>query len=296
MKSGELMEAHLFYRLWLAIGLGPVNRRIRWLLDKYIFPEAIFEALQEGSLQGLSLNELNSLKNVTHRQIEHLYKSCIEKGIQIYSPDDEAFPISLSEIDDPPNLIFCYGNLEEIHIKPSIAIIGARDADDYAVSAAERISAELSAKGITIISGFARGIDSAAHRAALDSGGQTIAVLGCGISYDYPRNSRGLKERIAQNGIVISEYFPSSDPKPENFKIRNRIVSGLSDGILVIQAGERSGTLNTASHGLSQGKDIFVLTPHDVFDDGYKGSIGLLRDGAIPVYSSKDILNNLAEH
>ncbi|MDE6149116.1 MAG: DNA-protecting protein DprA, partial [Ruminococcus sp.] len=183
-----------------------------------------------------------------------------------------------------------------IYINPSIAIIGARDADDYAISATKRISAELSAKGITIISGFARGIDSAAHQAALSSSGQTIAVLGCGIDYDYPRNSRNFKEQIAQNGAVISEYFPSSAPLPENFKVRNRIVSGLSDGILVIQAGESSGTLNTASHGLTQGKDIFVMPPHDIFSKYYKGNIGLLRDGAIPVYSSNDILNNMARY
>ncbi|MDE6148839.1 MAG: hypothetical protein K2F81_01925, partial [Ruminococcus sp.] len=113
------MEKHLLYRLWLAIGLGPVNRRISQLLEKYISPEAIFEAFQEGSLKGLTDNELYSLKNVTSSQIEYLYKNCLENGINIYSPDDDVFPHSLLEIDNPPNLLFCYGNLEKIYINPS---------------------------------------------------------------------------------------------------------------------------------------------------------------------------------
>ena len=184
------MKKHILCRLWLAIGLGPVSTRISKLLDQYIFPEAVYEAFQEGSLQGLNRNELQSLKNVTSDQIEYLYNSCIENGIKIYSPDDEGFPRRLSEIDNPPNLLFCYGDLTKIHIKPSISIIGARNADDYSILAANRLSSLLSAQGITIISGFARGIDSAAHQAAIASGGQTIAVLGCGINYDYPRNSR----------------------------------------------------------------------------------------------------------
>lgn len=290
------MEKHILYRLWLAIGLGPVSTRISRLLDQYIFPEAVYEAFQKGCLQGLNRNELQCLKNVTSDQIEYLYNSCIENGIKIYSPDDEGFPRRLSEIDNPPNLLFCYGDLTKIHIKPSISIIGARNADDYSILAANRLSSLLSAQGITIISGFARGIDSAAHQAAIASGGQTIAVLGCGINYDYPRNSRSFKKQIAQSGAVISEYFPSSAPAPENFKVRNRIVSGLSDGILVIQAGERSGTLNTASHALAQGKDIFVLPPHDIFSNDYKGNTGLLRDGAIPVYSAKDIINSMTSY
>lgn len=288
------MDELLLYRLWLTIGLGPANRRINQLLDKYLSPDVIFQILQSGTNPGLTAAELRNLKSVTLSQVEYLFKSCTDSGIEIISADSDAYPGKLLEIDNPPNILFSYGSPDKTHVTPSVAIIGARDADDYALTATEQLSYELSAQGITIISGFARGIDSAAHRGALSAKGQTVAVLGCGIGYDYPRNSRNLKRQIAQNGAVLSEYFPSSVPARENFKIRNRIVSGLADGIVVIQAGERSGTLNTVSHGLTQGKDIFVLPPHDIFSEHYRGNIGLLRDGAIPVYSSKDIINHLA--
>lgn len=287
------IEKYLISRLWLAIGLGPGNRRVNKLLEKYIFPETVFDAFQSGERLELMPQEIKSLKSVTLSQIEYLYNSCVESGIKIYTPEDDAFPRTLLEIDNPPNVLFSYGRLEDIHINPSVAIIGARDADDYSLSAAEILSARLSEQEVTVISGFARGIDTAAHNGALNAGGKTIAVLGCGIKYDYPRHSGSFKERVAQNGAVISEYFPSASPERENFKVRNRIVSGLSNGILVIQAGERSGTLNTVSHAISQGRDIFVLPPHDIFSDKYKGNCGLLRDGAIPVYSYKDIINSL---
>lgn len=286
------MDNNLLCRLWLAIGLGPTNRRINQLLEKYIFPETVYDEIQKSN-PGLADSEYQSLKNVSLHQAEYLYMQCFKNEINIYCPEDEAYPKLLLEIDNPPNILFTYGKLENIRLYPSIAVIGARDADDYAMTAAEILSSELASQGVTIVSGFARGIDSAAHHAAINSGGQTVAVLGCGLEYDYPRNSSRFKKLISQNGAVVTEYFPSAKPAPENFKIRNRIVSGLSNGILVIQAGDKSGTLNTASHAISQGRDIFAVPPHDIFSGKYRGNSGLLRDGAIPVYSVNDILNNL---
>lgn len=281
------------YWSWLTIGLSPCSRKKWLLLRDLIFPEAVYDAILQGETLGLTAQQLRNLRTTSISQAEYLIEECLNSGINVYCPDDEGYPRTLLDIDNPPTLLFTYGRLEDVRLSPSAAIIGAREADGYAMMAASNISAQLAQKGITIISGFARGIDSAAHRAALNAGSQTVAVLGCGLEYDYPRNSRAFKETIAANGAVISEFFPLAVPAPANFKIRNRIVAGLSNCIAVIQAAERSGTLNTAAHALTQGKDIFVLPPHDIFSGSYDGNIGLLRDGAVPIYSASDILNGM---
>ena len=281
------------YWAWLTIGLSPYNPRKSAILRDLIFPEAVYDAITSGERLGLTDNELKSLKSVSLAQAEYLFEDCQRRGINVYCPDDEGYPRRLREVENPPTLLFSYGKLENVRINPSVAVIGARQADEYALRCADIISQRLGERGVTVISGFAKGIDSAAHNGVLRGNGQTIAVLGCGLEYDYPMGSRRFKERIAENGAVVTEYFPNAKPLPENFKIRNRLVSGLSNGILVIQAGERSGTLNTVSHGISQGRDIFVLAPHDIFSGEYAGNIGLLRDGATPVYSVNDILTNL---
>lgn len=287
------MADTLKYWAWLTLGLYPHSRRAWKILSDMIFPETVYEAAANGDNLGFSEYELRKLRSVSLSQAEYLIESCQRRGINIYCPDDEAYPRRLLEIDSPPTMLFSYGDLNRVDFNPSVAVVGSREADDYAMHCADRLSYELAQNGVVVISGFARGIDSAAHGAALRSGGQTVAVLGCGLEYDYPRNSGKFKERIAETGAVISEYLPNARPDPENFKVRNRIVSGLSNGITVICAGRRSGTLNTASHAISQGKDVFVLPPHDIFSGGYDGNIGLLRDGAVPIYSLKDILNNL---
>lgn len=285
------MTSSAKYWAWLTIGLSPCNRKKWLLLRDYIFPEAIYDAIMQGETPDLSSLQLRSLRTTSLSQAEYLLEDCLDRGINVYCPDDDGYPKSLLEIDNPPSLLFSYGKTETTSFSPSVAIVGAREADEYAIKATMNIASELARRGVTIISGFARGIDTAAHRSALSAGSQTVAVLGCGLEYDYPRHSTAFKERIAENGAVISEFFPFAHPAPENFKIRNRIVAGLSDCIAVIQAGGRSGTLNTASHALSQGKDVFVLPPHDIFSGSYSGNVGLLRDGAAPIYSENDILH-----
>ena len=287
------MTDTLIYWVWLTIGLSPANRRKWILLKDKIVPEAIYLAINDGDKCDLTDIEYQRLKSVTLSQAEDFIADCHSRGINVYCPDDEAYPKRLLHIENPPTLLFAYGRLEDVQINPSVAIIGARDADEYALRSADILSYQLAQKGITIISGFARGIDSSAHNATLRAGGQTVAVLGCGLEYDYPMNSRKFKERIMEKGAVISEYFPNTRPLPENFKIRNRLVSGLSNGVVVIQAGQHSGTLNTVSHANAQGKDIFVMPPHDIFSGDFAGNIGLLRDGATPVYSANDIMVNL---
>ena len=147
-----------------------------------------------------------------------------------------------------------------------------------------------------MVSGFARGIDTAAHEGALAVEGSTVAVLGCGILHDYPRGTMRRKAEIAQRGAVISEYLPTSTPLAENFKVRNRLITGLADCVLVAEAGERSGSLNSAGHAANQGKELFVLPPHDIFSPSFKGQTALLEDGAQLALSPNDMLRYLRKN
>ncbi|MGN1113668.1 MAG: DNA-processing protein DprA [Oscillospiraceae bacterium] len=280
------------YWAWLTIGAFGSLRT--WTLLRTGFsPGKLYRIVKNGENPGFTPAEFKKLRNTSLHKAEYVLSTAKAHNINVYTPDDYGYPSKLLNIANPPAMLFSYGSLEDISISPSVAVIGSRSADDYALYAANTISRQLADKGITIISGFAKGIDSCAHNATLNAAGQTLAVLGCGIEYDYPHGTMPFKRRIAENGAVISEFFPAAEPKAENFKIRNRIISALSDGILVISAGKHSGTLNTVSHALDQGKDIFVLAPHDVFSGSYDGNIALLRDGATPVYSSADIFNSL---
>lgn len=286
---------NLIYWGWLSLALAPQNS-IKWNVLRRFSPEQIYDMIAHNENPGFSPVDFQKLKKYDLFYVEKTFENFFEDGINIYSPEDLSYPQKLLDIENPPTLLFSYGDLGAVDLGLSVAIIGSRVADDYALCCAGKISSDLASKGVSIISGFARGIDTAAHNGALRAGGQTVAVLGCGISFDYPRGTKMFKERIAENGAVISEYPPFAEPNRESFKVRNRIISGLSNGVAVVSAGMRSGTLNTVSHANSQGRDIFALPPMSIFDDNYKGNIALLRDGATPIYSYEDILVNLKRY
>lgn len=287
-----MLSNNLEYWGWLSLALSPQNST-KWSVLKDFSPELIYDMVLHNENPGFSPIDFRKLKSCNLHYVQQAFEDCYNEGINIYCPEDSAYPEKLFDIYNPPTILFSYGDLGAVDFNISAAVIGSRNADDYALYCAGRLSSELASKGVSIISGFARGIDSSAHNGALRGGGQTVAVLGCGIQYDYPRGTKKFKERIAENGAVISEYMPYTEPSHDSFKVRNRIISGLSDGIVVISAGMKSGTLNTISHGNSQGKDVFVLPPMDIFNENYQGNISLLRDGATPVYSYEDILTNL---
>lgn len=240
--------------------------------------------------------EAGSLGSASLRQAEELLEYCRGTGTEVFCPEDKGYPAKLRNIVNPPSVLFAKGRLEEIGFERSAAVIGARDPDEYSLNCTKRVSYELARNGVVVISGFARGIDTAAHEAAISAGGKTVAVLGCGTEYDYPRNSGALKRGICENGAVISEYFPAQRPCPENFKIRNRICSALSEAVVCMQASAVSGALNTAYHAAEQGKDIFVLPPRDIYAPQYQGQTALLRDGAELLLSPEDIISRLGEN
>lgn len=227
----------------------------------------------------------------THiEQSEEIIKYCDNNGIKIITYESEEYPERLRDIYNPPCILFCKGNLSFIDEEVCITIVGTRHPSPYSIRLAKRISEELTKVGTVIVSGFALGIDSMAHWGALKNGGRTVAVLGCGIDVAYPKENAEIKEVIAKRGAVISEFFPGTPPNGKNFPIRNRILSGLSLGTLVIEASAQSGSLITAECALQQGRDVFCIPPADVFDKRYSGVIKLLRDGAIPTFSHIDIM------
>jgi len=204
---------------------------------------------------------------------------------------DASYPLALHAIIDPPAVLWTRG-LEAALCAPAVAIVGARAASPYGLSVAGRLAADLAERGLVIVSGLARGVDSAAHRGALEANGRTIAVLGSGVDVIYPREHGDLARDIAELGVLVSELVPGTPPLPRFFPLRNRIISGLSRAVVVIEAGEKSGSLITARLALEQGREVLAV-PGNVLSGRNRGAHGLLRDGAKIVESADDILEEL---
>jgi DNA processing protein len=212
-------------------------------------------------------------------------------GISAVTWTDAAYPVALTTIADPPPLLWTRGRIDVLNL-PSVAIVGARAASPYGLSVAEQLAADLAARGLIVVSGLARGVDSAAHRGALSVGGATVAVLGSGVDVMYPPEHAALAEAINVEGAVVSELVPGTPPQPFFFPLRNRIISGLSRAVVVIEAGEKSGSLITARCALEQGRDVLAV-PGNVLSGRNRGAHALLRDGAKIVESADDILEEL---
>ena len=210
--------------------------------------------------------------------------------IHLLPADDPRYPTALLAIPDYPSELWYTGRLEALDA-PAVAIVGSRAASAVALEIASRLAADLAARGVTIVSGLARGVDSAAHRGAL-SQGRTIAVLGSGVDVIYPPEHRDLAQAIANDGIVLSEYPPGTAPRPGQFPMRNRIISGLSRAVVVIEAHERSGSLITARCALQQGRDVMAV-PGNPLTGRSRGAHALIRDGAKIVECADDILDEL---
>ena len=201
------------------------------------------------------------------------------------------YPEKLKFISCPPKQLFCLGNLKLLNQK-SIAVIGSRQYSSYGERAAKDFAFHLAMKGICIVSGFAKGIDSFAHQACIEANGETIAVLGSGLDVIYPKENQKMYDEILfHNGLIISEFDLGTPPNRQNFPSRNRIISGLSDGVLVIEARKHSGTNITVDFALEQGKEVYVI-PGNIYSKTSDGTNFLIKEGAIPVTSYEDILND----
>ena len=214
-----------------------------------------------------------------------------EHGIAAVPWSDARYPASLTTIVDPPPVLWVRGVVDALSAH-AVAIVGSRAGSPYALAVAERLAADLAARGVVIVSGLARGVDSAAHRGALTGGGATVAVLGSGVDVLYPPEHAPLAREIEKEGAVISELVPGTPPQQWFFPLRNRIISGLSRAVVVIEAGEKSGSLITARCALEQGRDVLAV-PGNVLSGRNRGAHALLRDGAKIVESADDILEEL---
>ncbi|NSW89894.1 MAG: DNA-protecting protein DprA [Firmicutes bacterium] len=281
------------YWVWLSSldKVSPINRLK--LLDYFKDPKNIWEASEEElrKLQFLTEVSIGQIIDEKHKtQISTYMKSIAELGIEVITIKDEIYPFYLKNIYDPPVVLYVKGVL--IQNEKSIALVGSRKATSYGFEAGEELAYQLASLGITIVSGMARGIDSSAHKGALRAKGRTIAVLGCGHDIVYPPQNKTLMEDIIENGAVISEYLPGTAPLPKNFPARNRIISGLSLGVVVVEAAENSGSLITANFALEQGREVFAL-PGDINRINSRGTNKLIKEGAKLTTCIEDILEEL---
>jgi DNA processing protein len=216
-----------------------------------------------------------------------------ERGLRWVARSDHAFPPLLAAIHDPPPGLFVRGAADpELLARTAVAIVGARSCSPYGAQVARTLGRELAAAGVVVVSGLARGIDGEAHRGALEAGGPTVAVLGCGVDRDYPASHRGLAAGVAASGLVVSEYAPGVEPAPWRFPARNRIVAGLACATVVVEAREASGALITADLALEEGREVFAV-PGEITSALSAGTNALLRLGATPLTASKDVLDTL---
>ena len=212
-------------------------------------------------------------------------------GASLVTLEDETYPTLLRQLADRPTMLYVRGHLQAEDDK-RLAVVGTRKASKYGWDAANQLAAEIARQGITIVSGLAQGIDAAAHRGALNAGGRTIAVIGTGIDITYPRENTDLAEEIADSGAIVSELPLGAKPLAKNFPQRNRLISGMSLGLLVVEAAAKSGALNTVSHALDQGREVFAV-PHNIFSLSGRGCNQLIQDGAKLVADVDDILEEL---
>jgi len=250
------------YWLWLQRRLGVASRLVLTIAELEGSARRVYESTpdQLWSTGLFSVKTINALNDRDLRMEERILERCRELDISVTTPDDADYPRGLLSIEDPPAVLFYKGRIADACCRPCISIVGTRKATDYGMEATRELARRLSRAGMTVVSGCARGIDTAAHTGALEAhGGTTVAVLGCGINYRYNMANEELRRVIAERGALISEYAPDIDSSPFHFPQRNRIISGLSLGTVVTEADSKSGSLITAAKASEQGRHLFVM-------------------------------------
>ncbi len=292
--SGVVMAEDIFH--WVALNLVPGvgSVYIKRLLDRFQTPEAVFKASMKELLEveGLGVKAANEIKKGPSEQAVKKELSLLDQfGGKLITIKDKAYPPRLRSIYDPPPLLYLKGELRK-EDELAVSIVGSRKTTPYGRWITEKISRALVRNGVTIVSGMARGVDSVAHWGAISEGGRTLAVLGCGVDVVYPPENRNLFAKIIEQGAVLSEFPMGSPPEGGHFPKRNRIISGLSMGVVVVEAGPDSGSLITANYALEQGREVFAI-PGNVGAGGSRGTNRLIKDGAKLVESSDDILEEI---
>lgn len=264
------------------------------LIDKFGSPSSVFgassHALESAGLKRETIDAIKSseTRDKAAREIEELARL----GGQALCLTDERYPTLLRETYDPPIVIYCLGDISAAFTQPCVAVVGSRRCSTYGRNVAEKLSREIAERGITIVSGLARGVDSAAHRGALEGRGLTVGVMGTGLDSVYPKENRKLAERILEKGALITEFPLATPPVSQNFPFRNRVISGVSLGVMVVEAAERSGSLITARLAFEQGRDVFAV-PGNITSGKSFGPNYLIKDGAKLVQTWRDVIEEL---
>jgi DNA processing protein len=280
---------------WLQLTLSPGigNATIRDLLKKFGLPEHILATKRATLSPFLNAEGLSALDSPSvAKAVEHALAWLEQPGHALITLADATYPRLLLEIPDPPPVLYCHGRLELLE-KPALAVVGSRNASAQGASNAEQFARSFSAAGLTIVSGLAQGIDAAAHRGGLAGEGSTIAVLGTGVDVIYPRAHEALAADVAARGLLLSEFPLGSKALAYNFPRRNRLISGLAQGCLVVEAALASGSLITARTAADQGREVFAI-PGSIHSPMSKGCHALIKSGAKLVESAEDVLSELA--
>ena len=266
------------------------------LLRRFGTPENVFLAGAEDykEIDGIRRSDISQLQIKDIEIANKTLASCAEIGCRVITLQDAEYPERLRNIYDPPIALYVRGNLPPIDDEPAVAIVGTRTCTPYGLKMAENIGYRLAHHNLLVVTGLARGIDTAAARGALRGGGPVIGVIGSGLDVIYPPENKTLFDDVASSGAIISEYPPGAAAIASHFPVRNRILSGISLGVAVIEAPKKSGALITAARALEQGRDVFAL-PGNVDARNSEGSNLLLREGAIPILSGEDIVGEYAE-
>jgi DNA processing protein len=293
MPSSVLSREEELY--WLALKLVPGlgTRTSLKLRDRFRTPQAIFRAsrteLESAGVSGAVAQSVASGISFEEGAAQH--QKVAESGAEIVTLNDPRYPQRLREIFDPPILLFARGRVELLQ-SIAVAVVGTRRPTPYGLTVAERLSADLAHAGLTIASGMARGVDTAAHKGALAAGGDTVAVLGCGVDVVYPSENRRLAADLAAKGLIISEFPMGAVAFPQNFPIRNRIISGISLGVLVVEGAQYSGSAITAKLAMDQGREVFAV-PGNITNKLSWGPNLLIKQGAKLVQDWNDVVSEL---
>lgn len=277
--------------IWLQTCLG-AGARTDEIFSAFADAREIYEAdILEWRLSGVFTSK--QIERLLPRRLdgaERVLDFCRKNNISIVTFGSPDYPALLSSLRDFPLVLYVKGSLACLKDRLSVAVVGSREAVSYSISAAHSLCASLARAGAVVVSGGAKGVDSSAHNGALSVGGSTVAVLGCGVDYPYLMDNSAMRSEISRHGALVSEYPPGEPPLPGHFPVRNRLISGMSHGTVVIEAGLKSGSLITAGFAAEQGRDVFAV-PGEITSAAYTGTGNLIRDGAKPVFTAADILD-----
>ncbi len=288
-----MKDENNLYWVWLAERVGIASKSFSRIVEKYDDPYDVYrlESEEIEQLEGISPRLKEKLCDKSLEKAYSILQYCKKNRIDIIGYRNKRYPMSLRSLEDPPVVLYCKGHLPDINSCLCVGMVGTRKMSEYGKQSAYKISYELGAANVCIVSGMALGIDGVCACGTIESGGQTVAVLGCGISVTYPREHEKLMQAIIKHGAVVSEYPPFERPNPGNFPKRNRIISGMCQGVIIVEGARGSGALITASKAIAQGREVFAL-PGKINDSNSEGPNQLIKDGVNVVLRADDIIEH----